>query len=65
MGDEISGNHELVTNMIEALRSDPHADQRLVEILAEHIVKQHPAGNAVTDAAGLIEQLAQVIGEDN
>ena len=58
MDDDNTTNHNLITKIVKALREHPHADQGLVEILAEHIVKLDTTNTAVDDAADAIGILA-------
>ena len=65
MVDETVTNDNLITEIVRSLRDKPEADQTLVEILAEHILKIDPANTAVDDAAGAVEKLALERGELN
>ena len=58
MDDDNTTNHNLITEIVKALREHPDADQGLVEILAEHIVKLDTTNTAVDDAADAIGKLA-------
>ena len=65
MVDETVTNENLIANIAKSLRDDPEADQTLVEILAEHILKIDSPNTAVDDAAGAVEKLALERGELN
>ena len=58
MADDNTTNDNLISEILKSLRDHPDADQALVEILAEHIVKIDTANTAVDDAADVIEKLA-------
>ena len=65
MDDETVTNDNLITEIVRSLRDNPEADQTLIEILAEHILKIDAANTAVDDAAGVVEKLALERGELN
>ena len=65
MVDETATNDNLITEIVRSLRCNPEADQTLVEILAEHILKSDAANSAVDDATGAVEKLALERGELN
>ena len=65
MGNDSTSNDNLISEIVELLRASTDADQSVVEILAEHIVKIDMADTAVDDAAVAIEQLALKRGELN
>ena len=58
-------NAHLITDIVRSLRDNPEADQALIEILAEHLLKISTTNTAVDDAAGAIEKLALERGEPN
>ena len=63
MDDGIPTTEQLVADIIEDLRANQDADQVLIDILSEHVVKMDPKSGAVSDAATLIENLARERGE--
>ena len=63
MNDGNPTNDKFVADITDSLRNDPDADNFLIDILADHILKIDPANNAVADAANLIEKLARERGE--
>ena len=65
MGNDSTSNDNLISEIVELLSASTDADQSVVEILAEHIVKIDMADTAVDDAAVAIEQLALKRGELN
>ena len=65
MVDETVTNDNLITEIVRSLRDNPEADQTLIEILAEHILKIDAANTAADDAAGAVEKLALERGELN
>ncbi len=65
MSDGNSSNDDLVTEIVRSLRGNPEADQALIEILAEHILKTDPVDTAVDDAFSSIDNLALERGETN
>ena len=65
MVDETVTNDNLITKIVRSLRDNPIADQTLVEILAEHILKIDAANTAADDATDAIEKLALERGELN
>ena len=65
MVDETVTNDNLIAEIVRSLRDNPGADQTLVEILAEHILKIDAANTAVDDATGAVEKLTLERGELN
>ena len=65
MVDETVTNNNLITKIVRSLHDNPIADQTLVEILAEHILKIDAANTAADDATGAVEKLALERGELN
>ena len=65
MGDDSTTNDDLISEIVQLLRDKTDADQALIEILAEHIVKIDTADTAVDDAVSAIEELAVKRGELN
>ena len=65
MASENINNEDLITEILRSIRDNPEADQTLVEILADHILKIDTANTAIDDAAGAIERLALERGELN
>ena len=65
MVDETVTNDNLITKIVRSLRDNPIADQTLVEILAEHILKIDAANTAADDATDAVEKLALERGELN
>ena len=65
MGDDSTTNDNLISEIVQLLRDKTDADQALIEILAEHIVKIDTADTAVDDAVEAIEELAVKRGELN
>ena len=65
MGDDSTTNDNLISEIVQLLRDKTDADQALIEILAEHIVKIDTADTAVDDAVKAIEKLAVKRGELN
>ena len=65
MGDDSTTKDNLISEIVQLLRDKTDADQALIEILAEHIVKIDTAGTAVDDAVKAIEKLAVKRGELN
>ena len=63
MADENSTNDDLISEIVKSLRANPEADQALVEVLVEHILKLDAADTAVDGAAVVIEELALERGE--
>ena len=55
----------LITKIVRSLRDNPIADQTLVGILAEHILKIDAANTAAYDATDAVEKLALERGELN
>ena len=58
MGDDSTTNDNLISEIVQLLRDNTDADQALLEILAEHIVKIDTADTAVDNAVEAIEALA-------
>ena len=56
-------NDNLIAEIVKSLRDNPEADQALVEILAEHILKIDTVNTAVDDAMDVIDKLALERGE--
>ena len=65
MGDDSTTKDNLISEIVQLLRDKTDADQALIEILAEHIVKIDTADTAVDDAVKAIEKLAVKRGELN
>ena len=65
MSDETVTNDSLITEIVRSLHDNTEADQTLIEILAEHILKIGAANTAVDDAADAVEKLALERGELN
>ena len=65
MADENISNDDLVTKIVRSLRDNPEADQTLIEILAEHLLKIDTANTAIDDATNSIEKLALERVEQN
>ena len=65
MADDNTTNDNLISEILKSLRDHPDADQALVEILAEHIVKIDTANTAVDDAAGRYRKIGPRAGELN
>ena len=63
MADENPTNDDLISEIVKSLRASPEADQVLVELLTEHILKLDAADTAVDGAAVVIEELALERGE--
>ena len=63
MADENPTNDDLISEIVKSLRASPEADQVLVELLTEHILKLDAADPAVDGAAVVIEELALERGE--
>ena len=65
MGDDSTTNDNLISEIVQLLCDKTDADQALIKILAEHIVKIDTADTAVDDAGEAIEELAVKRGELN
>ena len=65
MDDNATTNGDLISKIVKSLREQSDADQDLVEILAEHIVRIDAAKSAVEGAAEAIEKLALKRGEQS
>ena len=65
MDGESTTNDNLISDILKLLRDNTAADQTLVEILHEHIVKIDATDTAVDDAADAIEKLALKRGEQD